>query len=355
MNQQHLDILKSGVKVWNSWREAHPEIVPDLSGATLTGLTAQGINFNSTNLSRALLYEARLEKSMFIGANLNKAICAGSNFNESFFSRTRLTGTSFNSASLRSTNFMRSVFQRVDLSHAKLTTADFRLAKLDQVNLEFAKLDRVNFSGTRMVNCLVNGVMATDLETQGIQLQKLIISNHDDPTVTVESLEVVQTIFARLYSLTVDCNSGASPNLVLVFGDFQKERRKILRSIYWELKRRGLSPVLVYLDKPAGRSFFALLHQLALMARFIIGDVSQPDLLPVDFINFIAQFRLPVQLMVQAANDEEGWLTPNLQNCHWFLSPFCYQTVEEGTIGIGEKIINPLEVKFQELQRENSH
>jgi len=36
-NQEHLDILKQGVKTWNKWREKHPDIQPDLSEAHLEG------------------------------------------------------------------------------------------------------------------------------------------------------------------------------------------------------------------------------------------------------------------------------------------------------------------------------
>ena len=31
--QEHLKILKHGVKKWNEWREANRQIRPDLSGA----------------------------------------------------------------------------------------------------------------------------------------------------------------------------------------------------------------------------------------------------------------------------------------------------------------------------------
>lgn len=42
-NQEHLDLLKKGVEGWNQWREEHPEIEPDLSGANLEGLASQGL------------------------------------------------------------------------------------------------------------------------------------------------------------------------------------------------------------------------------------------------------------------------------------------------------------------------
>ena len=30
-NQEHLDILKQGVKTWNQWREEHLDVLPDLT------------------------------------------------------------------------------------------------------------------------------------------------------------------------------------------------------------------------------------------------------------------------------------------------------------------------------------
>lgn len=32
-NQEHLDIVKQGVEVWNQWREENPDVRPDLSDA----------------------------------------------------------------------------------------------------------------------------------------------------------------------------------------------------------------------------------------------------------------------------------------------------------------------------------
>jgi hypothetical protein len=34
-NQEHFDILKQGVGIWNQWREEHADIQPDLSDANL--------------------------------------------------------------------------------------------------------------------------------------------------------------------------------------------------------------------------------------------------------------------------------------------------------------------------------
>src|SRR5205085_1528774 len=47
-NQEHLDILKQGVEVWNRWKQKHLDIAPDFIGSSL-----YDTNFTGANLSRA--------------------------------------------------------------------------------------------------------------------------------------------------------------------------------------------------------------------------------------------------------------------------------------------------------------
>ena len=37
-NNQQIKLLREGFKVWNRWRQHHPNIVPELNGADLSGL-----------------------------------------------------------------------------------------------------------------------------------------------------------------------------------------------------------------------------------------------------------------------------------------------------------------------------
>ena len=45
----HLAILKKGVEAWNGWCGDHPEIIPDLSGASLQHAVLRGINLSGTS------------------------------------------------------------------------------------------------------------------------------------------------------------------------------------------------------------------------------------------------------------------------------------------------------------------
>jgi TIR domain-containing protein/pentapeptide repeat protein len=57
-DEEHVALLKQGVEVWNKWREANPDIKPDMDGANLTGadlsmaILAETV-FGNTDLTRA--------------------------------------------------------------------------------------------------------------------------------------------------------------------------------------------------------------------------------------------------------------------------------------------------------------
>lgn len=74
-NQEHLDILKQGVEVWNRWRKEHPSVQPDLSESDFfldaTIFTRKW--FFEINLSNAILWKANLARAHLIGAALNNA------------------------------------------------------------------------------------------------------------------------------------------------------------------------------------------------------------------------------------------------------------------------------------------
>lgn len=54
-NQEHLAILKQGVKIWNEWRDEYPAIEPDLTECNFQDVDFCNINLNNTNLYRSFL------------------------------------------------------------------------------------------------------------------------------------------------------------------------------------------------------------------------------------------------------------------------------------------------------------
>src|SRR5436305_1459291 len=73
-NKEQLDILKRGVEEWNAWREAHPDVQPDLSGVFLSGAILRGAILRKAILSRTHLGGADLSGANLSGADLTEAL-----------------------------------------------------------------------------------------------------------------------------------------------------------------------------------------------------------------------------------------------------------------------------------------
>lgn len=114
-NEEHLKLLKQGVHVWNTWREANPEVQPDLSGANLKGdnrlarvnysrANLQDADLTNTILEGADLREANLQQAHFAQANLRDADLCGADLHEAILAATDFQGAIFRGANLAGTD-----------------------------------------------------------------------------------------------------------------------------------------------------------------------------------------------------------------------------------------------------------
>ncbi|ABW30641.1 pentapeptide repeat-containing protein [Acaryochloris marina] len=134
-SREHLNILNQGVKAWNQWRDANPNIRPNLQLANLNGKNLSKINFSRADLSGADLSGTELRHAHLIGANLSRAFMRWSDL-----SRATLRGAYLWGADLSGTTL-----EQVDLSYAKLRGATMRWA-----DLSFARLTQANLRGATL-------------------------------------------------------------------------------------------------------------------------------------------------------------------------------------------------------------
>src|SRR5215470_12308757 len=74
--------VKSGYESWNYWRQANPDIRPDLRGADLRGARLSGANLSEADLSwaslrSANLTEASLESVVLVRTDFENAVLSG--------------------------------------------------------------------------------------------------------------------------------------------------------------------------------------------------------------------------------------------------------------------------------------
>jgi hypothetical protein len=94
-NRRHLAILTRGVTAWNKWREEHPDVRPDLTGADLSG-----VDLRRADLHRAGLVAANLAVADLIEADLREADLRLANLNGADLSEADVSGALFGSTVL---------------------------------------------------------------------------------------------------------------------------------------------------------------------------------------------------------------------------------------------------------------
>jgi len=146
-NQEHLDILKQGVDVWNRWKENHPEIDVDLSQASLRKAILRGINLSGTNLIGADLTGADLAWAILNRSNLSHADLSESNLTLSVLIETNLSEATLRQAGLTLANLSGVTLMRADLSRANFDRANLIRVDLREADLTEAFIGYTAFGG----------------------------------------------------------------------------------------------------------------------------------------------------------------------------------------------------------------
>lgn len=182
-NQQHLDILKQGVDVWNKWRQKHPTVQPILTGANL-----ENANLEKINLGDALLARANLSGANLINANLSRANLTDANLSDPNFAKaqpydmlqkTNLSGADLHESTLDGANLSGVILSKANLSGAKLGGAFLNNAILNECNLSRATLWFANLNTADLRGAEIKGADLRGADLRGANLQGANLSEAD--------------------------------------------------------------------------------------------------------------------------------------------------------------------------------
>ncbi|WP_242038960.1 pentapeptide repeat-containing protein [Anabaena lutea] len=145
-NEEHLEILKQGVEVWNKWRDENQDIRPYLTGVELIDTDLTGANLREAFLMNATLWGVNLSKAdlrdaYLAGASLCETEFREANLSKADLSHVDLTATDLSGATLSNANLSGS---NVNFEHPK--SVNFNKANLSHANLSYAELACSNFS-----------------------------------------------------------------------------------------------------------------------------------------------------------------------------------------------------------------
>lgn len=151
-NQEHLDILEEGVKVWNQWRNEHPDIRPDLRGADLRWNDLRDVHLREADLSGVKFFRADLGRADLREANIRVTDLSEANLHQSVLMRADLRGAILSEANLIGANLREANLINASLYKAKLSQADLSGTNLERANLGEVDLSEANLSEAMLMN-----------------------------------------------------------------------------------------------------------------------------------------------------------------------------------------------------------
>ena len=410
-NDEHLDILRQGVNVWNSWRKENPEIEPvlaganlfraDLKGIDLSGAVLNGANLEAANLGKAHLQEANLQNALLMrsalhGADLRDAVCKRANLDGAIlkgavlhntsFVRAKLTGarlifaqmngTKFTGANLSNAVFISAKGDSTDFRGAKLIdanlhkailrNADFREANLSGSNLRNTDLTDAKFMAANLRNvsfvetviagagfqgCRVYGVSAWDLIGEPSNENDLVINPSGKPSIQVDGIEVAQFIYLLIENQKLrKIIDTFTSRVVLILGRFTPERKIILDDLKKALRKWGFVPIVFDFDRPKGKDFTETVMTMAGLSLFVIADITNPKSSPLELQATIPNYQVPFVPIIQEG-EEPFSMMANLQSKYdWVLDTLRYDSSDTLIEVLKNAVIDPAIEKHNHLQ-----
>ena len=227
-NQEHLNIFRQGVSVWNEWRRENYNLKADLSYTDLSYIDFSNTSILSADMSHADLSEANLTEANFLSVDLSNStfqnanfikvvfsksmnlagyssvemqifgsdptkynlsntdlrytIFKKANFSEVNFSGTDMKNIQFSSANIINSNFAKIDFRCLDLSGANFIESDLRNLELKRYRLEGSNLSKSNLSGMDLKNINfqeidLSGANLKDVNLSSANLKRAILSD----------------------------------------------------------------------------------------------------------------------------------------------------------------------------------
>ena len=181
-DQNHLDLIKKEITIWNAWREKYPDIQPDLSEADLSEAHLEGANLSKAHLERADLFRAQLREANLIEAsldeaNLNSACLEEANLTMAQLKRANLIGAQLKEASLLQTQLKAADLSNAYMEGAHLIRAKLKSAKLIGAHLEGANLSEAHLEGADLIETHLEGTILKGIHLDGAHLENVTIGN----------------------------------------------------------------------------------------------------------------------------------------------------------------------------------
>lgn len=121
-----------------------------------------------------------------------------------------------------------------------------------------------------MIGCSVYGISSWDLNLDNSVQKNLIITKSDQPTITVDNIELAQFIYLMINNDKLrDIIDTITSKVVLILGNFSPERKIILDEIREKLRHHNYIPLMFDFEKPLSRNFTETIQAIIVISEYL--------------------------------------------------------------------------------------
>jgi len=279
-------------------------------------------------------------------ANLSRADLSGADLLEAKLGEADLEGANLHNADLEGADLEEANLEEADLSNTSLKGVNLKGA-----NLSKARLIKTNLRDALLTGSRVYGTSVWDIEVnEDTNQQNLIVTDDDEPVITVDNIEVAQFVYLLLNSRKVI--DTITSKAVLILGRFSEERKRVLDALREELRKHNYLPILFDFTRSPNQATLETIKTLAGMARFVIADLTDARSVLMELGAIVPAFpSVAVRLMVKKSEPEYGMLDSIRLHRSVVENTYAYEDEKGVIVSIKENIIAPAEAKVEELRR----
>ena len=272
-----------------------------------------------------------------------------------------LNGAHLSYAHLDGANLVEANLGRADLSHANLnhadldnailSWADLSHANLREANLKQATLVETNLAYSILIGCEVYGISVWNVKLDGAKQNSLVITPHDEATITVDDLEVAQFIYLLLnHKKLRNVLNAVTERGVLLLGRFGGGGLEVLQAVAARLREEKYLPIIFDFDRPSDRNYTETVKTLAGLSRFIIADMSGPSV-PQELYATVPRFKIPFVPILEDGRRQFAMAVDLLEYPWVIRPPVIFTSTDELVSLVPSRIIAPAEEKHQARQQ----
>jgi hypothetical protein len=208
------------------------------------------------------------------------------------------------------------------------------------------------FESADLTGCRIYGISAWNMKVNGETKQSgLVITRSDEPSITVDDLEVAQFIYLLLnHEKLRNVIDTITSKAVLILGRFTPERKAILDAMADELRKHNLLPIIFDFERATSRDFTETIRTLAGMSLFVIADVTNPKSAPLELQATVPDYQIPFVPIMQEG-EKPFSMFADLTKYPWVLTLLEYQSSQGLIAAFKKAIIDRAFDKYKELLR----